>query len=316
MRTDVENVSGGGVEDTFTGSGDCQHARRRHRRGLRRRAARARRAARRGLRGRGPGARRPARRGRLRAEHRLRDRGPDGPREALRAQRLRARQPDASGRDVVVSPAAKGVEFGPPESSRTVPLLDRIQVPVASFVDSTRGRREADARAAAAARAVGDSYRGASSASSSAARRRPVTDLSLKGGNFRQCRRRDGPRRRRRPRSSAGGPIRRLRARARGRFRTRGRHSSATVRGTIFTIADRCDGTLTRVQRGVVVVRDFRLPAHHRRARRARATWRGSRRRRRRSADMRGCSVAADGIRTHDDLHDAAGAVVSNFVLK
>jgi hypothetical protein len=30
------------------------------------------------------------------------------------------------------------------------------------------------------------------------------------------------------------------------------------VRGTIVTIADRCDGTLTRVQRGVVVVRDFR----------------------------------------------------------
>jgi len=30
-----------------------------------------------------------------------------------------------------------------------------------------------------------------------------------------------------------------------GRFRTRGRYSSATVRGTDWTVTDRCDGTLT-----------------------------------------------------------------------
>ena len=53
--------------------------------------------------------------------------------------------------------------------------------------------------------------------------------------------------------------IRRLRAAARGRFRTSGRNSSATVRGTKWTMEDRCDGTLTAVQRGRVVVRDFRL---------------------------------------------------------
>ena len=53
--------------------------------------------------------------------------------------------------------------------------------------------------------------------------------------------------------------IRRLRARARGRYRTRGRHSAATVRGTTWTMEDRCDGTLTKVKRGKVAVRDFRL---------------------------------------------------------
>ena len=52
--------------------------------------------------------------------------------------------------------------------------------------------------------------------------------------------------------------IRRLRARARGRYRTRGRHSAATVRGTVWTVTDRCDGTLTTVRRGTVAVRDFR----------------------------------------------------------
>ena len=41
-----------------------------------------------------------------------------------------------------------------------------------------------------------------------------------------------------------------------GRFRTGGRFSSATVRGTRWVVIDRCDGTLTRVVRGTVTVRD------------------------------------------------------------
>ena len=43
-----------------------------------------------------------------------------------------------------------------------------------------------------------------------------------------------------------------------GRFRTLGRYAGATIRGTIWLTEDRCDGTLTHVTRGVVVVRDFR----------------------------------------------------------
>ena len=42
-----------------------------------------------------------------------------------------------------------------------------------------------------------------------------------------------------------------------GKFRTRGQFSSATVRGTVWLTQDRCDGTLTKVRRGVVTVRDF-----------------------------------------------------------
>jgi Beta-propeller repeat len=50
-----------------------------------------------------------------------------------------------------------------------------------------------------------------------------------------------------------------LRASAHGRFRTTGRYSAATVRGTQWTIEDRCEATLTVVTRGTVMVRDFRL---------------------------------------------------------
>jgi hypothetical protein len=43
-----------------------------------------------------------------------------------------------------------------------------------------------------------------------------------------------------------------------GKFRTNGKYSSATVRGTIWLTTDRCDGTLTSVKRGTVSVRDLR----------------------------------------------------------
>ena len=50
-----------------------------------------------------------------------------------------------------------------------------------------------------------------------------------------------------------------LRGTAKGRFRTAGRFAAATVRGTDWGVRDRCDGTLTVVRTGVVVVSDFRL---------------------------------------------------------
>jgi hypothetical protein len=56
-----------------------------------------------------------------------------------------------------------------------------------------------------------------------------------------------------------GEPVRRVWGRGRGRYRTRGRYSSGVVRGTTWLTEDRCDGTLTRVVTGTVVVRDFGL---------------------------------------------------------
>src|SRR4051794_11489805 len=41
-----------------------------------------------------------------------------------------------------------------------------------------------------------------------------------------------------------------------GHYRTRGQNSVATVRGTKWLTVDRCDGTLTRVAHGAVVVKD------------------------------------------------------------
>ena len=42
-----------------------------------------------------------------------------------------------------------------------------------------------------------------------------------------------------------------------GKFRTKGKHSAATVVGTKWLVEDRCTSTLTKVTRGKVRVRDF-----------------------------------------------------------
>jgi hypothetical protein len=50
----------------------------------------------------------------------------------------------------------------------------------------------------------------------------------------------------------------RLTANSHGHFTGHGQYSAATVRGTTWGVQNRCDGTLTRVVRGTLSVRDFR----------------------------------------------------------
>jgi hypothetical protein len=83
-------------------------------------------------------------------------------------------------------------------------------------------------------------------------------DVYLRGGSFRSCRGAGERTARRSAVASRSRRVRRLWGHDRGgRFRTHGRHSQATVRGTRWVTVDRCDGTLTRVTEGSVVVRDF-----------------------------------------------------------
>jgi hypothetical protein len=56
---------------------------------------------------------------------------------------------------------------------------------------------------------------------------------------------------------SARARSRRLWGNGTGRFRTRGRNSTASVRGTEWYTKDTCSATITEVREGVVVVRDF-----------------------------------------------------------
>ena len=143
----------------------------------------------------------------------------------------------------------KGITF--------VPLTAAEQIPVGSFLDTRRGTvRLQSAANAAGGRQTGDFLSSIFQVRQSKRRSaRGLTDLVLKGGSFNRC---GAARGKRASASLSRRAIRRLRANARGRFRTSGRNSSATVRGTRWETIDRCDGTLTKVQRGAVVVRDFR----------------------------------------------------------
>jgi hypothetical protein len=88
--------------------------------------------------------------------------------------------------------------------------------------------------------------------------KKPLTDLKLSGGNFSSCAPGQKVRAAKRVR-------RRLFGHAHGRFRTRGRHSSATVRGTKWVTEDTCAGTVTKDVEGEVVAKSDGLtyPLEH-----------------------------------------------------
>ena len=152
------------------------------------------------------------------------------------------------------SVAGRGAARASQKGITFVPLTEARQVPVGSFLDTRRGKvRLQSASDPRGTRQQGDFSSGLFQVlQSRKASARGLTDLLLKGSSFRSC-----PARGKRARAS-GSVRRRLRSSARGRFRTRGRYSAATVRGTVWLTADRCDGTLTKVSRGRVAVRDFR----------------------------------------------------------
>jgi hypothetical protein len=142
-----------------------------------------------------------------------------------------------------------------PGTSKFVELEGVTEIPVGSQVDTTRGVISLTAGLGGGRTNTSQFYSGLFTIFQKKARNAFMT-LRLDGGNFRVCGGRalstlnaDAKRKR---------PVRKLWGNGKGRYQTRGRYSSATVRGTKWLVQDRCDGTLTRVLRGVVLVRDFR----------------------------------------------------------
>ena len=166
------------------------------------------------------------------------------------------------GRTASVRPRKGVVDMSPTRITRFVPLRDLVNLPVASEIDASNGEVTLQSAKTKGrpqtATLTGGMFQVLQSRRRSA---RGLTDLVLKGGSFRNCStasaayRRAGAAQRRRLRKRV---VRRLRSNARGRFRTRGRYSAATVRGTRYEVIDRCDGTLTKVRSGRVAVRDVR----------------------------------------------------------
>ncbi len=136
-----------------------------------------------------------------------------------------------------------------------VPLSAAQQIPVGSLVDTSGGTVRLTSAVNARGKVQSGDFSGGVFQVAQSRRGGGLTDLNLSGGSFGGCASGAG---RRAEAARLSRVVRRLRGKARGRFRTRGRYSAATVRGTNWSVEDRCDGTLTRVKTGVVDVRDFR----------------------------------------------------------
>jgi hypothetical protein len=176
--------------------------------------------------------------------------------------------PPVIGKTLNVTSVTGKVLVRLPKGHGFVALTEARQLPVGTQIDARRGAIQLLAASTRAGKTQTGTFGGAvfGLAQSSKGRDKGLTTLSLLEGAFRgapsfaSCRA-----------SRAGGRsgatataarvnrrvLQLLRASANGRFRTRGRYAAATVRGTIWATADRCDGTLVRVRRGAVIVSDF-----------------------------------------------------------
>lgn len=139
---------------------------------------------------------------------------------------------------------------------RFVPLVEPSQIEVGAIIDATEGRVRITIANAKGGFDTAEFYGGKFKLLQPKVKRGKTryAVLVLIGGNFKGC-----PKA---PKAILSGKgksrsVRHLWGDGNGAFRTVGRFSSATIRGTIWLTDDRCNGTLTRVTKGKVGVRDF-----------------------------------------------------------
>jgi hypothetical protein len=176
-----------------------------------------------------------------------------------------------SGTVLIKYPPKKG------RSSRAttgfVPLKGAANIPIGATIDASKGRLAMTAAANRLGQTqTADFYGGIfeiqqqiaevktkQQAKSKAAKLR--TDLVVKGKSASTCSSSGSATARSTKKPSTKKPSTKVLGQVWGnghaRVRTVGNHSAATVRGTIWLTQNRCDGTLTRVQSGVVSVDDF-----------------------------------------------------------
>lgn len=150
------------------------------------------------------------------------------------------------------------VLYKTPKRSSFVKLTDDKVVPIGAEIDARRGTVVLTSALATGGVQSGD-FNGGRFRVRQPRKKLGRTDLVLTGKKPRRCHRLRGASRHGvSARSSRKRHRRRLWGDAHGKFSVKGRNSVATVRGTRWLVEDRCYGTLTRVVRGVVSVRDFR----------------------------------------------------------
>jgi hypothetical protein len=171
-------------------------------------------------------------------------------------------------KSVNIVPVSGTVKVKLPGTKKFILIQDATNVPVGTIVDVTHGVVELVAAKDAHGGTQTGTFYGGVFKIVQLAGKPPITELVLVGGNFKVCKARAAAVVVATAKNSKR-VIRQLWGDAKGAFRTKGRYASASIRGTKWLTADRCDGTLVRVAKGSVTVRDFVrrrsliLRAHH-----------------------------------------------------
>jgi hypothetical protein len=155
----------------------------------------------------------------------------------------------ALGRSVTAVPRSGSVLVEPPGSKTFAPLAAFTALPVGTIVDARHGRVRITATSGGNVYSA-DFYGGLFQIAQ-LAKKGATADMKLFGGDFAGCPRSA------RPAAGKKKQVRQLWGSGSGPFRTVGRFSAATVRGTTWLTKDTCSGTLTVVKSGSVTVRDF-----------------------------------------------------------
>jgi hypothetical protein len=172
--------------------------------------------------------------------------------------------PARAGTSVNVEPVEGTVAVKEPKSGKFQPLNASDHIPEGSIIDARAGTIELTSARHGTAGQQTAAFSGAKFEIRQE-KQQPVTDIVLRGGDFRGCPRPSHDQRAQQVRNgviaarTGRGGSRGLWGNGRGRFRTRGRWGSATVRGTVWRVEDTCGGTRTTVARGRVDVMDFGL---------------------------------------------------------
>jgi hypothetical protein len=174
---------------------------------------------------------------------------------------LKPPPPPVLGKAVDVTPVSGQVLVK--KGNAFVPLKEGRQIPVGSVLNTLAGTVRLASSSGTGKTTYSGEFQGAifKVLQSRSRRERGLTELRLDNSTLRRksCPiGKSGDLRSAAAARLSSRTIQRLHARGRGRFSTRGQYSAATVRGTDYEVTDRCDGTLTRVTRGSVVVTDFR----------------------------------------------------------
>jgi hypothetical protein len=144
-------------------------------------------------------------------------------------------------------------------NGKFVPLTELRQIPAGSQIDARHGSLELFTATSAKGKLQHGTFGGAIFKLTQA--RSGLTTLSLVEDAFKGAPSYSACKAHKAGEASAAAlssnTLQLLHASAHGKFRTSGRYSAATVRGTIWTVADRCDGTLTRDITDSVLVNDF-----------------------------------------------------------